>query len=320
VTNHDEAAAVRPLTLAWVSRHLEVGERIVRTEALHGGITAEMRRLTIGTRDGKTRDLVLRSFVDPFYVGHAEDSLNREAGALSLLPGTGVPAPGLVAVDPTAARCEYPSLLMTHLAGRTVLDDEGLETRVPLLARQLVAIHALRPAERPREYVALTTADTVVTPRGADAVAWAAATDVIRRPAPPYEGRFLHRDFQPGNVLFDVPPPRPAGARITGVVDWAATSWGPADLDVAHCSTNLALLHGPAWGLRFAEAYEEAGGVLAAATSERLYWQVRDGLACSEEVQLVAQPWREAGRTELTTRAVEERLDAYVTALMDALG
>ncbi|KOG41144.1 phosphotransferase family protein [Streptomyces decoyicus] len=320
MTDHDEAAAVRPLTLAWVSRHLEVGERIVRTEALHGGITAEMRRLTIGTRDGCTRDLVLRSFVDPFSVGHAEDWLGREAGALSLLTGTGVRAPGLVAVDPTAAQCEYPSLLMTHLEGRTVLADEGLETRVPLLARQLVAIHALRPAERPREYVALTTADTVVTPKGADAAAWAAAIDVIRRPAPPYEGRFLHRDFQPGNVLFDVPPPRPSGARITGVVDWAATSWGPADLDVAHCSTNLALLHGPAWGLRFAEAYEEAGGVLATAASERLYWQVRDALACSEEVQLVAQPWREAGRTELTTRAVEERLDAYVTALMDALG
>ncbi|MFF1651420.1 phosphotransferase family protein [Streptomyces sp. NPDC058240] len=320
MTNHDEAAAVRPLTLAWVSRHLEVGERIVRTEALHGGITAEMRRLTIGTRDGGTRHLVLRSFVDPFSVGQAEEWLNREAGALTLLARTGVPAPGLVAFDPTAAHCEYPSLLMTHLAGRTVLDDEGLEVRVPLLACQLVAIHALRPAERPREYVALTTADTVVVPKGADAAAWAAAIDVIRKPAPPYEGRFLHRDFQPGNVLFDVPPPSPAGPRIAGVVDWAATSWGPADLDVAHCSTNLALLHGPAWGLRFAEAYEEAGGVLAAAASERLYWQVRDGLACSEEVRLVAQPWREAGRTELTTRAVEERLDAYVTALMDALG
>ncbi|WP_411978187.1 phosphotransferase family protein [Streptomyces scopuliridis] len=300
-----------------MSRHLEVGERIVGTEALHGGITAEMRRLTIGTRDGGTRDLVLRTFVN---VEHAEDGLNREAGALTLLTGTGVPAPGLVAVDPTAAHCEYPSLLMTHLAGRTVLDDEGLETRVPLLARQLVAIHALRPAERPREYVAWTTADTVVTPKGADAAAWAAAIDVIRKPAPPYEGRFLHRDFHPGNVLFDVPPPSLAGPRITGVVDWVQTSWGPADLDVAHCSTNLALLHGPAWGLRFPEAYEEAGGVLAAAASERLYWRVRDGLAFSEEVQLVSQPWREAGRTELTTRAVEERLDAYVTALMDTLG
>ncbi|MEU8975127.1 phosphotransferase [Streptomyces monashensis] len=317
MTDHDEAASVRPPTLAWVSRQLEAGERIVGVEALHGGITAEMRMLTIGTRDGGTHDLVLRSFVD---VERAEDRLNREAGALTLLAGTGVPAPGLVAVDPTAEHCAYPSLLMTRLAGRTVLDDEGLETRIPVLARQLVAIHALRPAVRPRGYVALTTADTVVVPKGADAKAWAAAIDVIRQPAPPYEGRFLHRDFQPGNVLFDVPPARPAEARITGVVDWAGTSWGPADLDVAHCSTNLALLHGPAWGLRFAEAYEEAGGVLAAAASERLYWQVRDGLAFSEEVRSVTRPWREAGRTELTTRAVEERLDAYVTTLMDVLG
>ncbi|MFJ3127998.1 phosphotransferase family protein [Streptomyces sp. NPDC086993] len=317
--NHDEAAAVRPLTLAWVSWHLEAGERIVKAAALHGGITAEMRRLTIGTRDGGARDLVLRTYVDPFYVEHAEGGLNGEAGALILLMGTGVPAPSLVAVDPTAAQCEFPSLLMTHLAGRTVLDDQGVETRVRLLARQLVAIHALRPAERPRKYVTLTTADTVVVPKGADAAVWAAAIDVIRKPAPAYEGRFLHRDFQPGNVLFDVPPSNPEDARITGVVDWAP-SWGPADLDVAHCSVNLALLHGPAWGMRFAEAYEEAGGVLAATASERLYWRVRDALAASEEVRSVSQPWREAGRAELTTRTVEERLDAYVTALMDAPG
>ncbi|MFD5317382.1 phosphotransferase family protein [Streptomyces sp. NPDC127098] len=320
MTIHGEAAAVRPLTLAWVSRQLDVGERIVGTEALRGGATAEMRRLTIGGRDGGTRELVLRSFVDPFYVERAEDSLNREAGALTLLPGTGVSAPGLVAVDPTARHCEYPSLLMTHVTGRTVLDDAGLEARVPLLARQLVAIHALRPAERPRTYETLTTADTVVVPEGADAGVWAAAIDVIRKPVPRYEGRFLHRDFHPGNVLFDVPSARPAGARITGVVDWAATSWGPADLDVAHCAVNLALLHGPAWGLRFPAAYEEAGGVLAAAAGERLYWQVRDGLASSEEVRPVARAWREAGRTDLTTRVVEERLDAYVTAVMDTLG
>jgi hypothetical protein len=52
---------------------------------------------------------------------------------------------------------------------------------------------------------------------------------------------------------------------------------------VPHCSTNLALLHSAVWGLRS-----------------------------------VSQPWREAGKTELTTRAVEERLDAYVTAPMEA--
>jgi aminoglycoside phosphotransferase (APT) family kinase protein len=317
------------LTLAWVRRYLEAGEQIVGVEVLHGGATADMRRLTIGAPDGATRHLVLRSFVDPTRQGPAEELLHREADALTTLTVTGVSAPRLVAFDPTAAHCEYPSLLMTHLPGRTLLDDEGLETRLPLLACQLVAVHAVRPVVQPREYVALTTADTVVTPEGADAMVWASAIDVIRKPAPRYEGRFLHRDFQPGNVLFDLAPEdtagatgdqSAAGAHITGVVDWAAASWGPSDLDVAHCATNLALLHGPAWGLRFIEAYQEAGGRLTAAADEQLYWQVREPLAFSEEVQWVAQPWQEAGRTELSTQAVEERLDAYVAALMDALG
>nr|WP_202538375.1 aminoglycoside phosphotransferase family protein [Streptomyces sp. SID8379] len=306
--------------MAWVSRHLGAGERIVSVEALHGGITAEMRRLTVGDRDGVSRELVLRSFVDPYYVAQAEDALDREARALTLLTGTEVAAPRMVAVDPTAVHCAYPSLLMTRLAGRPVIGDAGLETRVPLLARQLAAIHAVRPAERPPKYETLTTPDTVVTPHDADAAVWAAAIDVIRGPAPSGEGLFLHRDFQPGNVLFDVSPTGQSDARITGVVDWAQASWGPADLDVAHCSTALAMLHGPAWGTRFAEAYVEAGGVLASSPDERLYWRVRDALAFSEEVGAVARPWREAGRTELTTPVVERRLDAYVTALMHASG
>ncbi|MGW1117372.1 phosphotransferase family protein [Streptomyces tanashiensis] len=311
---------VRPKTLAWVNQHLDSGERVVKTETLHGGMTAEMRRLTIGTRDAVTRHLVLRSFVDSYYLENAEEWLKREAGALTLLAGTSVLAPELVALDPTAAHCEYPSLLMTHLEGRSILDDAGVETRAPLLARQLVAIHALQPAERPQEFKTLTTAESVVIPKGGDATVWAAAIDVIRKPAPPYEGRFLHRDFQPGNVLFDVPPSRPTEARITGVVDWSQPSWGPADLDVAHCCTNLALLHDPSWGLRFAEAYEEAGGALAAAPSERLYWLVRDALSCSEEVELWAQAYQDAGRRDLTTSVLERRLDTYVTGLMKALG
>ncbi len=140
--------------------------------------------------------------------------------SLTLLTGTGVPAPSLVAVDPTATQCEFPSLLMTHLVGRTVLDDQGVETRVRLLARQLVAIHALRPVERPQKYVTLTTADTVVVPKGADAAVWTAAIDVIRKPPPPCEGRFLHWDFQPGNVLFDVPPSNPDDGEPVSKCGW----------------------------------------------------------------------------------------------------
>jgi hypothetical protein len=76
-------------------------------------------------------------------------------------------------------------------------------------------------------------------------------------------------------------------------------------------------MQGPEWGERFAEVYEQ--GVLAATATERLYWRVRDPLACSRSAAK-ARAWREAGRAELTTRAVEERLDAYVRLLMDSAG
>ncbi|MFF1818037.1 phosphotransferase family protein [Kribbella sp. NPDC058245] len=289
--------SVRPSTLAWVHEHLAAGERIAEASVLHGGLTAEMRRLTIAAPDGSVRDLVLRTFVDR---PDAADCLARESDALTLLATTAVPAPELIAVDPLAA---HPSLLMTWMPGRTVLTDDGLAERIPVLAQQLVAIHAVQPVERPPAFVTLTTADTVVTPPGAN---WSAAIDLIRRPHPPYEGRFLHRDYQPGNVLFE-------GTRLTAVVDWASTSWGPTDLDVAHCATNLALLHGPTWALSFVEAYEQAGGALS---PDRHYWLVRDALSLSEDLPDAAQPWRDSTRPDLTPETVAHRLDAYLTTLM----
>jgi aminoglycoside phosphotransferase (APT) family kinase protein len=279
-------------THTWVRRHLAAGEQIVGAERLHGGMTADVRRLTISRPDGGTRDLVLRSYVG---LEDAADRLAREAEALTLLATTAVPAPQLVAVESAA-------LLMTHMPGRSILTDDGLAERIPVLAQQLVAIHAVQPVGRPRAFVTLTTADTVVTPPGAD---WSAAIDLIRRPHPPYEGRFLHRDYQPGNILFQ-------GARLTAVIDWADTSWGPTDLDVAHCATNLALLHGPTWALSFVEAYEQAGGALS---PDRHYWLVRDALSLSEDLPDAAHPWRDSTRPDLTPETVAHRLDAYLTTL-----
>jgi hypothetical protein len=47
---------------------------------------------------------------------------------------------------------------------------------------------------------------------------------------------------------------------VTGVVDWVETSIGPAWLDVAHCSTNLAIVHGNGAADLFGAAYAERTG------------------------------------------------------------
>ncbi|MEU6312721.1 aminoglycoside phosphotransferase family protein [Streptomyces sp. NPDC047014] len=302
-------------TRAWVGNALAESERIAEVVPLRGGWTSEMRRLELRHGPAGPRSLVLRSFTKPFYVRHAEGLLTREADILRLLGDTDVPAATLVAVDATARHCAHPSLLMTLLPGAVQLADEGAQARAELMARQLVRIHRLPvTGRRPRDYQAWTSPERVSPPTGtARPDLWARAVDVIRREPPAYEGRFLHRDFHPGNILFTGSGPE---ASISGVVDWVETSWGPADLDVAHCSTALALLHGAPAGLRFADRYLAAGGVLAPDGASRLYWRLLDALAFAPDAEKVAVPWRELGRADLTSEVLAGRLEDYLAALL----
>ncbi|MFF4794438.1 alpha/beta fold hydrolase [Streptomyces sp. NPDC001276] len=298
-------------TRAWVAKQLGNGRSVADLRLLSGGWSSQMRRLTLD--DGT--DLVQRTFVKPFFRHHGPGLLAREASVLALLAGQdGIPAPGFVAVDAPAEHCDHPTLLMSALPGRVRVDEDDLDRRLDLLAAQLVRVHGVVPAERPRPYHAWTSPERVRTP---DGPLWERAADVIRCDPPPYEGCFLHRDFHPGNVLFTGIGP---GLRITGVVDWVETSWGPADLDVAHCSTALALLHGPAYGLDFRERYEAHGGRDLAEDPDHLYWRLLDALHYCPDATKLAGPWRDLGRDDLTSEVLGERLEAYVDGLLQRYG
>ncbi|MFI1395972.1 phosphotransferase family protein [Streptomyces sp. NPDC020681] len=303
-------------TREWVEKCLGEDGRIEAVERLRGGWTSEMRQLFIGGGQDPHR-LVLRSFVKPFFVRHAEGLLSREADILRLLADTDVPAARLRGVDATAKHCDHPSLLMSHLPGSLRLSDDEAELRAELLARQLVAIHRLPVPERhrPRSYQAWTSPELIRLPEDTSRPeVWQQAVDVIRREPPEYRGCFLHRDFHPGNVLFTG---QGAGLAITGVVDWVETSWGPADLDVAHCSSALALLHGAEAGMRLAGHYLAAGGTLSEDPAAHLYWRVLDALAFAPDAEKVAVPWRELGRSDLTAEVLTGRLEDYLQALLD---
>ncbi|WP_079132099.1 phosphotransferase family protein [Streptomyces nanshensis] len=206
-------------TRAWVEKELPEGEHVENAVRLRGGWTSQMRRLDLRGPGGR-RSLVLRSFVKPFFVRHAEGLLTREAAVLRLLGDTDVPAATLVALDATAQQCAHPSLLMSLLPGTVRLGDQHADDRAELLARQLVRIHRLPlgARQRPRTYQAWTSPERVTPPADTERPElWRRAVDVIRRKPPACQGCFLHRDFHPGNVLF-TGGGTGGGLRISGVV------------------------------------------------------------------------------------------------------
>jgi len=184
---------------------------------------------------------------------HGEELTTRESEVQRMLADTTIPAPRSLALDATGASCGHPAHLMTLLPGRVSPERVDAASR-GAIAELLAAVHDVTPALDLREYQSWAWEAKFVVPAWAsDASVWEAAFEVLRSPVPAYQPTFIHRDFQPRNLLW-------TGDAITGVVDWPETSLGPAWLDVAHCATNLAILHGTDVADEFQHAYAALTG------------------------------------------------------------
>ena len=144
---------------------------------------------------------------------------------------------------------------MTRLIGQVEWDPPRVEEFLRALAEPLPVIHAVRVAAR----VALP--DYRPYPlRIRRPPAWAARADVWERAfgvvdsAPPGEERlFVHRDYHPGNVLWE-------GGRVSGIVDWVNASIGSPWADVGHCRVNIASELGQQAADRFLDLYRAVSG------------------------------------------------------------
>ena len=64
---------------------------------------------------------------------------------------------------------------------------------------------------------------------------------------------FVHRDYHPGNVLWEA-------GRLSGIVDWVNASVGSPWADVGHCRVNIASELGPRAADRFLDLYRAVSG------------------------------------------------------------
>lgn len=227
-------------SLAWAGRAL--GGTVTSARPLRGGTASAVHLLAVARAGGAVERVVLRRYVRPELNVEEPDIAAREARTLRFVAGVdlghGVATPRLLAVDPTGADAGVPAVLMSRLPGRVDWAPRDLDRWLARLAGLLPALHAalLPPPGVIRPFVPYEQ-DCYQPPGWVRwPGVWARAVAWFRRPAPDGLGAglavFVHRDFHPGNVLW-------CRGRVTGVVDWASASVGPAWVDVGHCRGNL---------------------------------------------------------------------------------
>jgi aminoglycoside phosphotransferase (APT) family kinase protein len=255
--------------LRWAAGAVGAGAEVVEVRALEGGRSSAVHALDVRDRAGQTHALVLRRFVRADWLAVEPEAPEREAAALELARRCPIPTPWLIALDARGEVADVPALLMTRLAGRTEWSPADRDAFLRSLA---VALHAIHATPRPRG--AAIPAYAPYEPHLREPPPWAARPELWRRaiavfegPAPSGAPVFIHRDFHPGNVLWEQ-------GVLRGVVDWVNASIGPPDADLGHCRLNLACRFGQPAADRFLDLYREVSG----REDYRPYWDVAAAL------------------------------------------
>jgi aminoglycoside phosphotransferase (APT) family kinase protein len=218
-------------TLHWLLR--EVGATtVVSCEVMPGGSTSAMHRVTVRTNAGAHATAVLRRYVLESYLAEEPTAPVSEITALRLVDELAVPAPRLLAADPDGAQADAPAIVMRALPGRPVW--ELGRRRLEQLVDALIEIHTVDIARVEIAPIGRYQQRSFEPPRWATSPAtWERAIEIFHGPIPEHGVGFAHRDFHPGNVLWQ-------RGHITGIVDWQNACGAPGSIDISHCRLNLA--------------------------------------------------------------------------------
>lgn len=256
-------------TLDWVATSVGGGAELVSVRGLTEGHWHANHVVTLRDASGDDQELVLRRWARPEWKSEDPDfTPDREAAVLEMLGKSSVPTPRLIAVDSDGTACDVPALLTDKLPGHPPGQPQDIDAFIKQLAEALPQIHAVDGDARKRlpAYRRYYNGSFPSTPPpwARDARLWERASAVAADPPPPGRECLIHRDYHPGNTLWEE-------GLLSGVVDWTQGSWGPAAVDTAHMRWNLAVVHGREAADTFLEHYRRLS---SDTEGDQAYWDV----------------------------------------------
>lgn len=282
-----------------------VHDTVVDVRPVAGGITQTKWLVRLASGEA----LVMR-WSDPQVWGEVgREHVRREALACQLLADSELPVPRLIGSDLDGSSAGGPANLMTWCPGRVRL--EQLEpTAITELASLAAEVHRRPvPAERRPPVFAFGGPVEPAVPDWARWPAlWRRAIELRAAGSPSTRYGLLHRDFHLGNVVWD-------DNTVSGLIDWAETSWGPADLDVAHACADFAMLHTMAEAEAFRAAYVRQGGRLDPDPAAARFWVLSDILGFLPDPAHIL-PGMAVSRPDLSAEVVRHGLEDLLAATL----
>lgn len=295
--------------IEWVRTAVPGARDVYVRGTLPGATTSSLHVLEV-TRDGvPALLLVLRRYTDARVRSEEPQYPHTEATALHSLEGApGFVAPRPIAVDAVGASCDVPAVLMTRLDGHPTLAPPDVDGWVRGLAEALAAVHRLDGAGLDRMFTRWHNPTALRPPRWSrQSAAWARLIEASRTLEPTGPAVLLHRDYHPGNVLWQ-------DGHVSGIVDWPNACRGPAGIDVGHCRRDLVTTHGTATAAAFLAAYEKASGRAPDTLCDALTL-----LDHGEDDTDSVRTYHALGCTNLTVDLMHTRLDEYAALIAGRL-
>ena len=285
------------------------GARVISVRVLPGATSSLLHAVEVEGGTGK-RSLVLRRFVNEKWVKAEPDVAVREGMSLQHATRAGLLAPELIALDADGEHCGVPATLVERLGGAVVLEPTDREQWLRGLAETAARIHRVDAAGFRWKYRRYNEGATLTLPRWSKQQdAWAKAIEIVEGPPRSYSECFVHRDYHPGNILWQ-------NGRVSGVVDWVNGCRGPAGIDVAWCRHNLANLHGVPVADEFLAAYvAEAGSEF----TYDPYWDLMSVVELLPGPLSMYEGWLASGVPNISDATMRERVDEYVASVVARL-